>query len=67
MDDTKCPKCGYDIYDKYSDYHFGDSNKYIKIENYHSFFDGEYSGHEWDVECTCPKCKTRFCFSDSDI
>jgi predicted nucleic-acid-binding Zn-ribbon protein len=70
MNDTECPKCGRDILDEYEDYHFdphGKASKYIKIENYHSFFDGEYSGHMWDVKCICPKCKKRFYFSDTDI
>lgn len=67
MTDTNCPKCGRDIYGLYEDYLYGNSNKYIKIENYHSFFDGEYSGHEWDVKCICPRCNKRFYFSDSDI
>lgn len=70
MADTECPKCGRDIYDKYEEYQYDltcKASKYIKIENYHSFFNGEHSGHEWDVKCICPKCKKRFCFSDSDI
>lgn len=67
MSDTNCPKCGRDIYKEYEDYHFAGVSKYIRVENYHSFFDGEYSGHEWDVKCICPRCKKRFWFSDSDI
>ena len=66
-DDMKCPKCGRDIYAEYEYYHSCGESKYIKIENYHSFFDGEYSGHSWDVKCICPRCKKRFWFSDSDV
>ena len=70
MSDTECPKCGRDIFDKYEEYQYDSTckaSKYIKIENYHSFFDGQYSGHEWDVKCICPRCKKRFWFSDADI
>ena len=67
MTDMNCPNCGRDIYPEYEDYHFGDESKYIKIENYRSFFDGEYSGHMWDVKCICPRCKKRFWFDDSDV
>lgn len=70
MSDTECPKCGRDIFDKYEEYQNDatcKASKYIKIESYRSFFDGEYSGHMWDVKCICPRCKKRFYFSDSDI
>ena len=67
MDDMICPKCGRDIYPEYEERLSCGKSKYVKIENYHSFFDGEYSGHSWDVECTCPECKEMFEFSDSDI
>ena len=67
MTDMNCPKCGRDIYVEYEDYQFNGESKYIKIENFHSFFDGEYSGHTWDVKCICPRCKKRFCFGDSDV
>lgn len=67
MNDTNCPKCGRDIYDEYEDYLGGNYNKYIKIKNYRTFFDGEYLGHDWDVKCICPKCKEEFWFSDSDV
>lgn len=67
MDNTNCPKCGRNIYKEYEDYLFSGESKYIKIENYRSYFDGEYSGHEWDVKCICPFCKKRFWFSDSNI
>ena len=69
-DDTECPKCGRDIYNEYEEYQYDitcKESKYIKIENYRSFFDGEYSGHTWNVNCTCPRCKKKFYFSDSDI
>lgn len=70
MSDTKCPKCGRDIYDEYEEYQYDltcKPSKYIEIVNYHEFFDGEYSGHEWDVKCVCPRCKKRFSFSDTDV
>lgn len=41
MTDTNCPKCGRDIFDLYEEHLSGNSNKYIRIENYCSFFDGE--------------------------
>ena len=70
MSNTECPKCGRDISDEYDEYMFDDTcqpNKYIEVTNYHAFFDGSSSRHEWDVKCICPKCKKRFQFSDSDI
>ena len=62
-----CPNCGYDLFDKYEAVCEGRNSKFIKITNCHSFFDGEYSGFEWDIECTCPKCKTEWIESDSNI
>ncbi len=73
MSDTECPKCGRDIcteYEEYVDHKYDDTckaSKYIKIDNYRSYFDGEYSGYTWDVKCICPRCKKRFYFSDSDV
>ena len=67
MDDMECPKCGRDIFPEYEDYQSNGESKYIKIENCQSFFDGEYSGYEWDVKCICPQCKKRFWFSDSNV
>ena len=45
---------------------YTEAKKWIKLTNYSSFFDGNYSGFEWDVECKCPDCGTEFCFSDSN-
>lgn len=44
---------------------YTEAKKWIKFTNYSSFFDGSYSGYEWDVECKCPECGTEFCFSDA--
>lgn len=64
MNNTCCPKCGRDFLDEYLDMDF--LPPHIKITNYHSWFDGSYSGYEWDVEIKCPNCGTEFSFNDGD-
>lgn len=44
----------------------GKQSKYCKITNVYSSSCGYFYGTDWDVECTCPKCKTKFSFSDGD-
>lgn len=61
-----CPNCDYDMYNIYDGVCEGKKSKYCKITNIHSSFNGEFSGIDWDVECTCPKCKTEFYFSDGN-
>ena len=65
-DDTNCPKCNYDIYEIYNRVYEGGKSRYCKITNIHSGSCGDFYGTDWDVECICPKCKTKFTFSDGD-
>ena len=63
----ECPKCGYDIYEKYNAVLEGRKSKFVKITNYHYEFSLDaFNTYSWDVECTCPKCKTSWVFSDSN-
>lgn len=63
-----CPKCNYDIfpiYDKVIE--TGKNSKYCKIVNIRPGIPYEcIGGSDWDIECTCPKCKTKWTTSDSD-
>lgn len=62
-----CPKCGYDIYEKYNDVCEGHKSKFVKITNEHYEFSFDvFNAYGWDVECTCPKCKTEWVFSDAN-
>lgn len=63
MSDTCCPKCGREFIYEYDTYLLP---SYIKLTNFHSWFDGSYSGTDWDVEIKCPDCNTEFSFSDGD-
>lgn len=64
----KCPNCGYDLWKKYEDAcERGEDSKWIKITNCRSFFDGRYSGYQWDIECKCPKCKCEWIDWDQNI
>ena len=65
-DNMNCPKCNYDIYEIYNRVCEGGKSKYCKITNIHSSSCGDFYGTDWDVECVCPKCKTKFTFSDGD-
>lgn len=62
-----CPKCNYDMFGIYSEViASGKQSRYCKLTNIHSSNCGDFNGTDWDVECTCPKCKTKFVFSDGD-
>lgn len=61
-----CPKCNYDMFEIYTKVCEGRQSKYCKIINIHRGSCGDFYGTDWDVECTCPKCKTKFAFSDGD-
>ena len=61
-----CPKCNYDMFGIYCEVINGKQSKYCKITNVYSSSCGYFYGTDWDVECTCPKCKTKFSFSDGD-
>lgn len=61
-----CPKCNYDMFGIYSRVCEGRTSKYCKIINIHRSNLGDFYGTDWDVVCVCPKCKTKFTFSDGD-
>lgn len=65
MSNTCCPKCGREFIDEY-DTALEHLPPYIKLTNFHSWFDGSYSGTDWDVEIKCPDCNTEFSFNDGD-
>ncbi len=65
----KCPKCNYDMFGEYSDLiNSGkETSKHIRISNINTTSTTDYlNGSDWDVKLTCPKCKTKWSFSDSD-
>lgn len=64
--EMNCPKCNYDMFKLYDRVCKGGKSKYCKITNIHSGSCGYFYGTDWDVECICPKCKTKFTFSDED-
>lgn len=64
--EMNCPKCNYDMFEIYDKVCNGSKSKYCKITNIHNSSSGVFYGTDWDVECTCPKCKTKFTFSDED-
>lgn len=64
--ELNCPKCNYDMFEIYDRVCNGSKSKYCEITNIHSSSSGVFYGTDWDVECTCPKCKTKFTFSDED-
>ena len=61
-----CPKCNYDMFEIYDKVYNGSKSKYCKIINIHNSSSGSFYGTDWNVECICPKCKTKFTFSDGD-
>lgn len=64
---TECPKCGYDIFQKYESVLSGRKSKFVKITNMHPEFSLDaMNAYGWDVECICPKCKTKWVFDDSN-
>lgn len=66
---TECPNCKYDMYSIYDKVLNGHKSKYCKIVDEHPYYGQDFIGtcYEWYVECTCPKCKTKFGFSDSNV
>ena len=64
--EMNCPKCNYDMFEIYDKVCNGSKSKYCKITNIHNSSSGGFYGTDWNVECTCPKCKTKFTFSDGD-
>ena len=64
--EMNCPKCNYDMFEIYDKVCKGGKSKYCKITNIHNSSSGVFYGTDWDVECTCPRCKTKFTFSDED-
>ena len=63
---VNCPKCNYDMFKIYDRVCKGDKSKYCKITNIHNSGCGGSYGTDWNVECICPKCKTKFAFSDGN-
>jgi uncharacterized Zn-finger protein len=64
---SDCPNCGRNILD-YVDVNWEkECDEYYKITNFHPYFDGEFSGHEWTVECICPYCDTEFSYINGDV
>ena len=63
-----CPKCNYDMFPIYDEViRTGKDSKKCKIINIHTVSNLEIlGGTDWDVECICPKCKTKWTFSDGD-
>ena len=68
-DDLTCPSCNYDMIGLYEDFHSDPTyySKYIEFGPVRC----EYSldamhARSWDVKCTCPICKTKFEFEDSN-
>ena len=52
---------------KEEDTEFTEAKKWIKIVDSGLYFDGNYSGTEWTVECKCPDCGTEWFFEDSSV
>ena len=63
---VNCPKCNYDMFKIYDRVCKGDKSKYCKITNIHNSGCGGSYGTDWNVECICLKCKTKFAFSDGN-
>lgn len=64
----KCPKCGHDMWNKYSALMDSDKQKsrYVRITNVRNTSTPEYpNDSDLDIELTCPKCKTKWTESDS--
>lgn len=64
--EMNCPKCHYDMFKIYDKVCKGGKSKYCRITNIHNSNCGDFYGTDWNVKCTCPKCKTKFTFSDGD-
>lgn len=63
-----CPKCNYDMYHIYQRVlDEGKNARYCRITNCRPMISPEVIGvTDWDVECICPKCKTKWTFCDGD-
>lgn len=64
-----CPKCSYDMWHIYGEVcECNKKSKCCKIIDVHDTPCDTISGMgtDWIVKCTCPKCGTKFSFSDSD-
>jgi len=66
FDIYQCPYCGFEIDDYNADEIKSMGGDY-KTEDYHSFYDGCYSGHSWTEKITCPICHTKYEYDTSDI
>ena len=65
----ECPQCGFDLWDEY--YLLTDSekleSKHIVISNVRTTSTVDYmNGIDWDVNCTCPRCKMTWTTSDGN-
>ena len=60
INDYNCPYCSWcALNDEYYEHH-----KLLTLRRGHP----EYSGYiEWDVEATCPYCKTKFRYSNANM
>lgn len=70
-EDTACPSCNYDMMDMYIDrltvLPDEKTMKFIKISYPRSEFSLDtFNAKSWAVKCTCPICKTKFEFEDSN-
>lgn len=61
----RCPYCGFDS-TQYHEDELRQMGGEIKYLNMGLFFDGSYSGREWEEEIKCPICKTKYVISNSD-
>lgn len=64
--DYYCYYCGFSI----SSYNDGEIEKMggeRKYFNIRTFFDGNYSGREWEEKIKCPICKTKYTMDNSDV
>lgn len=62
-----CPKCNYDMFPIYDEVLYtGIDSKYCKVTNVRINSFEVVGGQDWDVECICPRCNTKFIFSDGD-
>lgn len=65
----KCTKCNFDLWNEYSWLIESDKveSKHIILSNIRTTSTVDYmNGTDWDVDCTCPRCQTRWITSDCD-
>lgn len=60
-----CPKCN--EYPPDALYYKANHQRYPKRSSPKYFFNGEYSGHDWDEVNYCSNCKIEFWFENSSI